>query len=144
MCSKCLECPVSLINTALMCEDTFQRTNCYYWLLVYSFKALAKGAMEKPRSNPRDLDKDVRNALAPFSLAPFNLATIEQTTVPLKVCSFKQCFENDSFFLTSSGARTKIVHCILESQEIKLLSIKSLPLFFFLYDSCPFKDQYKW
>lgn len=54
-----------------MYQDTFQRENCYYWLRVYSFKALAKSAMEKPRSNPRDTDKDVRNALAPFSLAPF-------------------------------------------------------------------------
>lgn len=80
-----------------MCQETFQRENCYYWLRVYSFKALAKSAMEKPRSNPRDPDKDVRNALAPFSLALFNLARIEHTTVPLKVSSFKKCFETVSF-----------------------------------------------
>lgn len=114
-----------------MCEDTFQRTNCYYWLLVYSFKALAKGAMEKPRSNPRDLDKDVRNALALFSLAPFNLAQIEQTTVPLKVCSFKQCFETVSFFFISLGNTYK--NSLL---YIWVLRNKT-------YDLCPFKGLYK-
>lgn len=116
ICNKCLECSVSLINTAHMCQDTFERGNCYYWLRVYSFKALAKSAMEKRRSNPRDTDKDVRNALAPFRLTLFNLARKEQTTIPLTVCSFKQCLETVSFHqppypsTPSHGNTLKIVY----------------------------------
>lgn len=117
---------------ALKCQDAFQSGKCYYWPKVSSFKALAKSAMEKPRSNPRALDKDVRNALAPFNPTPFNLAWLEQSTVPLKVSSFKQCFETVSFFSPLGNTHENSLLCGSDSRNETALQWTNLWLFVFL------------